>query len=117
MFHWNEHDRVLSFYQAFTVEERILLDVTIERTEQSILKDRWVRTWVKRYALMKAMETLSQIRGKFASLPGAGGGVSLNAADLMTKATELKEELDAEIEDYVANDPEDIGMHSSFILG
>jgi len=117
VYHWNESERVLSFYQSFTVPERILLDVTIERTEQSILKDRWVRTWIKRYSLMKAMETLAQIRGKYASLPGAGGGVSLNAADLMTKATELKEELDMEIEDYVANDPEDIGMHSSFIMG
>lgn len=117
VFHWNESERLLSFYQSFTVPERVLLDVTIERTEQSILKDRWIRTWVKRYSLMKSMETLAQIRGKYASLPGAGGGVSLNAADLMTKATELKEELDTEIEDYVANDPEDIGMHSTFIMG
>lgn len=117
VFHWNESERQLSFYQSFTVQERILLDVMIERTEQSILKDRWIRTWIKRYALMKSMEVLSQIRGKFASLPGAGGGVSLNAADMMTKATELKEELDAEIEDYVTNDPEDIGLHSTMILG
>jgi hypothetical protein len=117
VFHWNESERVLSFYQSFSVPERVLLDVTIERTEQSILKDRWIRTWTKRYSLMKSMETLAQIRGKYAALPGAGGGVSLNAADLMTKATELKEELDMEIEDYVANDPEDIGMHSTFIMG
>lgn len=117
VYHWNESERVLSFYQSFTVPERILLDVTVERTEQSILKDRWIRTWIKRYTLMKSMETLAQIRGKYASLPGAGGGVSLNAADLMTKASELKEELDQEIEDYVTNDPEDIGMHSTFIMG
>lgn len=117
VYHWNESERILSFYQSFTVPERILLDVTVERTEQSILKDRWIRTWIKRYALMKSMEVLAQIRGKYASLPGAGGGVSLNAADLMTKATELKEELETEIDDYVANDPEDIGMHSSFIMG
>jgi hypothetical protein len=116
-FHWNESDRVLSFYQKFTVPERVLLDVTVERTEQSIMTDRWVRTWVKRYALMRGMEVLSNIRGKYASLPGAGGGVSLNAADLMSRATELREELNMEIDDYIANDNEDIGMEGSFILG
>ncbi len=117
VFHWNEGDRILSFYQAFTVRERILLDVMLERTEQSIMKDRWARTWVKRFALMRGMEILSQIRGKYATLPGAGGGVSLNAADLIAKATELREELNTEIEDFIADDPEGLGMHSTFILG
>lgn len=117
VYHWNESDRVLSFYQSFAVRERILLDVMLERTEQSIMKDRWARTWIKRYALMSGMDILSQVRGKYASLPGAGGGVSLNAADLMSKATELREILNTEIDDFVADDPEGLGMHSTFILG
>ena len=117
VFHWNEGDRVLSFYQSFAHQERILLDVMLERTEQSIMKDRWARTWIKRYALMRGMEILSQVRGKYATLPGAGGGVSLNAADLIAKATELREELNAEVDDFIADDPEGLGMHSTFILG
>jgi len=117
VYHWNETDRVLSFYQAFSVRERILLDVMLERTEQSIMKDRWARTWVKRFALMRGMEILSNIRGKYAALPGAGGGVSLNAADLMARATELREELNTEVEDFIADDPEGLGMHSTMILG
>ena len=117
VFHWSETHRTLSFYQSFHANEVILLDVMTERTEQAIMKDRWARTWIKRYALMHGMEILSQIRGKFATLPGAGGGISLNAADLMARADMLREELKLEVEDYIADDPEALGMHGTFILG
>ncbi len=117
VFNWHEHSRILHFHQRFAHREVIMLDVMAEKTEQTIMKNRWALPWIKRFALMRGMEILSQIRGKYATLPGAGGGVSLNAADLISRATELREELNTEIEDYIADDPESVGINSTFILG
>jgi len=64
------------------------------------------------------MMMLSHIRGKFASLPGAGGGISLNAAELVTLAQTYREDLIQQLDDYVADQGvEDTGMQGSFILG
>ncbi len=116
-FGWHENDRILSFYSSFTRVERVLLDCMVERTEQDLLKDRYSKPWIERYALSEAMMMLSQIRGKFASLPGAGGGISLNAAELVTLAQSYRDELMSQIEDFVADVPEDVGLQSTVILG
>ena len=116
-YHWHESDRLLQYYHVFSHPERILLDVTMERTEQELLKDRWTRSWLERWAYAESMKMLSQVRGKYASLPGAGGGIALNAADLMSQHDVLKEQLLAEIDDYVVNDVEDIGLNSTMIIG
>ena len=63
------------------------------------------------------MMMLSHIRGKYATLPGAGGGVSLNAADLMSTAQQYREDLLMQLDEYVADTPEDVGMEGTFILG
>lgn len=116
-YHWDETSRTLAFYHSFTAHERILLDVTVERTDQEIMKDRWTKTWVERYAYAESMRMLAQIRGKYASLPGAGGGIALNAADLMSQHDQIKQELYQQIDDFIVNDVEDIGQHSTFIIG
>jgi hypothetical protein len=116
-FHWHESTRTLNLYNSFTYQERILLDCSVERTEQELLKDRMSKNWLRRWALAEAMMMLAQIRGKFGSLPGAGGGVTLNAAELSAQADALKQELIGEIDDYIAADPEDYGLHTTFIIG
>jgi len=116
-FTFHENDRVLSLFNSFTRPERILLDCMVERTEQDLLKDRYIKTWIERYALSEAMMVLSHIRGRFASLPGAGGGISLNASELITIAQSYREELLNQIDEFIVDQPEDIGMFSTFILG
>ena len=117
-FSFHENDRLLSFYTAFTRAERVLIDCMVERSEQDLLKDRYSKTWIERYALSQAMMMLSHIRGKFASLPGAGGGISLNAAELVTLSESYREELILQLDEYVADQGvEDVGMQGSFILG
>jgi hypothetical protein len=54
-------------------------------------------TWVKRYSLAWAKEMLGRVRGKFSSLPGPTGEISLNADALITEAQQEKEELVKEI--------------------
>ena len=61
------------------------------------------KQWIRKYALAIAKEMLSQIRGKFASVPIPGDSVTLNASELSAQAkseqetlkTELKELLDS----------------------
>lgn len=116
-FGWHEHERLLSFYNSFVRNERVLLDVMVERTEQDLLTDRYIKTWIERYALSEAMMMLAHIRGKFASLPGAGGGISLNASELIGIAQSYREELLSQVDEFLVDTPEDVGMHSTFILG
>ena len=116
-FSFHENNRLLSFYTAFTRSERVLLDCMVERSEQDLLKDRFSKTWIERYALAEAMMMLSHIRGKFATLPGAGGGISLNAAELVTLAQSYREDCIMQIEEYVADQIEDVGMQGTMILG
>jgi len=117
VYNWNETTRELGFYQSFTSPERVLLDCSIERTEQDLMTDRYAKTWIERYALAESMTMLARIRGKYGSLPGAGGGVSLDAADLMATAEIYRQDLMAQLDDFIVQDMEGVGMHSSFIFG
>ena len=116
-FNWHESSRELMLHQSFVRPERILLDTYVERTEQELLKDRWCKTWIEKYALAESRIMLSEIRGKFGSLPGAGGGISLNAADLAQRADADKLELYQQLDDYVASNVEDHGMGTQFVIG
>lgn len=117
VFNWDEQRRLLSFYHSFVYPETVLLDCSVERSEQELITDRWTKNWIERWATMEARMTLSEIRGKYASLPGAGGGVALNASDLQSKAENERQELLAELEDFESDTIEDWGMHSTFIIG
>jgi len=117
VYNWDEDSRALHMFQSFTRPERMLLDCSVERTEQDLLKDRFTKSWIERYALSECQFMLAQIRGKFTSLPGAGGGISLNAAELTALAESNRAELMQQIDDFVVNDIEGLGQHSTFIIG
>lgn len=61
------------------------------------------RNWIQRYALAVAKGILGEIRGKYATLPGPGGGSMLNGSDLkqesMSEKAALEEELRNELEE------------------
>lgn len=114
---FDEGSRELFIFQRFTRDERMLLDCVIERTEQELLVNRWTKPWIERWALAESRIQLAEIRGKYASLPGAGGGVSLNAGDLVTKAETDFAQCQADIDDFIVNDVENLGIGSEFIIG
>lgn len=117
VFNFDKRSRTLNFFQSFTRKERVLLDCSVERTEQDLLTDNIARPWVEQWALAESMIILAQIRGKYSTLPGAGGSVSLNASDLLTTAETYKDQLLSQLEDNVAQEPEDYGLASTFIIG
>lgn len=114
---WIESSRTLAFHQSFGSNETVLLDVAVERTEQDLMKDRYCKPWIENYALAQAMLMLSEYRGKYASLPGAGGGVTLNAQDLKVRGAELIQECLDDIDNYVANEIEKFGGGTMFVRG
>jgi hypothetical protein len=117
-FTWNEQRRELWIHQRFPFHERMcLVEAAIERTEQDIISDRWCRPWIRKYAAAQARLMLAETRGKYASLPGAGGGVTLNASDLRQKATEDIQACMDEIDNYQVDKPEDYGIGAQFVLG
>jgi hypothetical protein len=117
MYTWREKSRTLSIHQNIWRDERVLVDAVIERTEQDILSDRYLNNWIQTWATSEACQLLAEIRGKFSTLPGAGGGITLNAVDLRTRATEGFNRCIQELDDYIVNRVEDYGLNSHFIMG
>jgi hypothetical protein len=116
-FNWYEDTRILNFYQAFYHPERVIIDCTVEKTDQELLKDRYTKTWIERFATAEAMYTLGMIRSKYASLPGAGGSISLNADLLISEANAMKIDLYQQLDDYLANDITQYGMEAGMAIG
>lgn len=116
-FTWDERERQLWIMKDFTVPEKVIVDATIERTEQDLLTDRGTRNWLQTYATAQCRYMLADIRGKFSTLPGAGGGISLNSADLRQKAdAEVMQCMD-DLDNFIANDKVNVGLASDFVLG
>jgi hypothetical protein len=116
-FNWHENTRELSIFHTVYDHERVLLDAYIERTEQDLLTSRETREWIKRWAVAESKMMLSQIRGKFQTLPGPNGSTTLNSQELITQAETEKAELLVEIEDKSMQNLEEAGQGATFIMG
>lgn len=117
-FGWNEATRELSIYRNITSStEKVLVEVAAERTKQELLNDRYAHPWIEDWAFSEVQYMLGMIRGKFASLPGAGGGTQLNGAELIAEANTRFEELRRQIMDFeVGNGGAEFGNYS-FCIG
>jgi hypothetical protein len=117
-FTWNEQTRELWIHHRFPqTEPYVSMEVSVERTEQEIMSDRYARPWIRRWATAVTRLMLAETRGKYSTLPGASGSITLNANDLRMAAKETMEQCMQEIFDYVADRPEEYGMATSFIFG
>jgi hypothetical protein len=117
MYFWEETTRTLTVHQNLWRPERVLMDAVIERTEQDILADRYLNNWIQTWATGEACQLLAEIRGKYATLPGAGGGVSLNAVDLRARAQASFQQCLDDLDNSIASNPEEIGLGCSIIMG
>lgn len=114
---WSERTRVLAIKRKIGRGERVLIDAVIERTEQDLLTDRITKNWVENWALSEAKMMLAEMRGKYQSLPGAGGAISMNGAELKGDAQAMQDKLKQEIYDFVASDVETWGIGASITRG
>lgn len=116
-FTWREARRELSIYRRFGHNEKVLIECSMEKPEQEILVDRWMQQWVQQWAEAELMVMLAHIRGKFATLPGAGGGLTLNADVLMSEAQRLQEDCLRQIKDYEVGQNGPDNFHMPFVIG
>jgi|TARA_R110002020_G_scaffold146881_4_gene321852 hypothetical protein len=61
--------------------------------------------WIQRYALAVAKGVLSQVRGKFSSVPSPAGGAMLNGAQLAQESEKEKELLSQELLNEIEEPP------------
>ena len=65
----------------------------------------YYRNWLQRYALAVSKGVLSQVRGKFASIPSPAGGAQLNGSQLATESERDKEALVQELLSEIEEPP------------
>ena len=97
-FTWNEARRELFLKRVIRQNEKVVLEVELERSEQELMSDRWCKQFIQNWALAECKEYLGLIRSKFSSgTPGPAGTITLNGETLLAEArqdfTELKEAL------------------------
>ena len=117
-FNWDEPTRVLLLHHRFSLPERhVCIEAAIERSEQDLLVDRTTRTWLRRWALATARLILAETRGKFSTLPGAGGSVTLNASDLRQSAKEEMEACISDIDNGLVDNFDEYGSGAAVVFG
>lgn len=99
-FTWDEYTRQLEIFKRVVSDEGVVLECTVERTDNELLFDRWTTKWLQAWAIAECKEMLGLIRSKYGSLPGAGGGVTLNGESLLQQAKDEFLELKRQITDF-----------------
>jgi hypothetical protein len=97
-FTWNEARRELYVTRRIPENEKVVIEATIERTEQELLLDRWCKQWLQGWAMAECKEILGLIRSKYTSgTPGPAGTITLNGDQLLSEArldfTDLREQI------------------------
>lgn len=115
---WDEASRQLQIHRNLTnVQERVVLEVVMERTEQELLVDRWSKQWLQGWAMAELKEILGMIRSKYSSVSGPNGGLTLNGDMLISEARLDFENLVNEILNYeVGNGGINFG-NTAFMIG
>lgn len=115
-FEWNEAKREFKILRKLYKEEKVVLECFMERSEQELLTDRWSKNWIRDWALAKCWEMLGMSRTKYATLPGAGGGLSLNGDMLLQKSETMYLELQRQMNDFEVGQNVNAG-NVAFLLG
>jgi len=116
-FNWREATREMRIYKKFGTPEKVLVEASCEKTEQELLTDRWVAQWIQQWAEAEAMMILAHIRGKYATLPGPGGGLTMNAETLHAEAQRLQEDCLRQIMDFEIGQNGPDNFYLPFMIG
>lgn len=97
MFTWNKVTKKLTFHRKFAAPEQILLWCYNYRPESILLSSYDSRQWLRDYAIAATKYMIGEARSFFGSIPGPGGGTTLNGdalkSDAQTEMQRLEEEI------------------------
>lgn len=99
-FLYRPENQTLVIYQIPKGAEKIMLECSVLKSFDELLADHFARKWLEDYTLANLKIILGRKYGKFASLPGAQGGVSLGGAALIQEGQQEIEKLEKDILDF-----------------
>ena len=100
-FIWNPTTKKIKLLRKMRADEMVLLHVYLERPDEQLLVDPYLKSWMRDYSLAYCKKMIVEARSKFATLPGAQGGVSLNGDTLKADAAADIERLETELKLYI----------------
>ena len=100
-FIWNPSTKKIKLLRKMRADETVLLHVYLERPDEQLLVDPYLKSWMRDYALAYCKKMIGEARSKFSTLPGAQGGVSLNGDALKADAAVDIEKLETELKVYI----------------
>ena len=100
-FIWNPTTHKLKLLRKMRADEIVLLHVYLERSEDQLLTDPYLKSWMRDYSTAFCKKMIGEARSKFATLPGAQGGVSLNGDALKADAMADIDKLETELKLYI----------------
>jgi hypothetical protein len=112
LYTWDGGTKRITFHRRFMSGEEIGLHVYMTRPEEVLFVDHYARPWLEDMATAQAKAMLGQGRGKFSSLAGPQGGITLNGAELKSEAATEIATLLQELKDGI-----DATMGYSFTIG
>ena len=100
-FIWNPNTHKLKLLRKMRADEVVLLHVYLERPDDQLLTDPYLKSWMRDYSTAYCKRMIGEARSKYATLPGAQGGVSLNGDVLKADANAEIEKLENELKLYI----------------
>jgi hypothetical protein len=97
MYTWNKVTKKLSFHRKFAAPEQVLLWVYNYRPESVLLSSYDSRQWLRDYSVAALKMYIGEARSFFSSIPGPGGGTTLNGDALKSDAQAEMQRLEEEI--------------------
>lgn len=103
-FFWDPRQHKLAVLRRNLNPEEVLLKAYMRVPEDNIIEDTYAGPWVRSYALATFKMLIGQAYEKFSSIPGPGGGTTLNGAALKAEGQAEIEKLDLEIKTWATGD-------------
>jgi hypothetical protein len=100
-FIWNPNTHKIKLLRKMRADEVVLLHVYLERPDDQLLTDPYLKSWMRDYSTAYCKRMIGEARSKYATLPGAQGGVSLNGDVLKADANAEIEKLENELKLYI----------------
>lgn len=100
-FIFNPKTSKIKLMRRMRADELVLLHVFLERPDDHLLEDRYLKSWVRDYTKAQCKKMIGEARSKFSSLPGGGGAVSLNGIEMKSEAEAEIEKLELELTNYL----------------
>jgi len=100
-FIWNPNTHKIKLLRKMRADEVVLLHVYLERPDDQLLTDPYLKSWMRDYSTAYCKRMIGEARSKYATLPGAQGGVSLNGDVLKADANAEIDKLENELKLYI----------------